>query len=125
MSWSGMRNATALESILPIADEKAKDALANIVAAYDAYRQRGVNPAPGQYANLVKAIEDSRAEGRRPMSELGKYEREAMERRVEELQSKRRYYGLSRWDAKELDSLESELNRDSFARNLQREITHD
>lgn len=36
-------------------------ALQKIIAAYDAYRSRGVAPAPNQYANLVAAIEAARA----------------------------------------------------------------
>lgn len=37
---------------------QARDAaLAKIIAAYEAYRRRGVSPAPNQYANLVAAID--------------------------------------------------------------------
>lgn len=32
-----------------------------IVAAYDAYRHRGMAPAPGEYAGVVAAIEEARA----------------------------------------------------------------
>jgi hypothetical protein len=40
--------------------EKAEAELARIVAAYDAYRGRGVLPAPDEYAVLVKAINAAR-----------------------------------------------------------------
>jgi hypothetical protein len=40
--------------------EKAEAELARIIAAYDAYRSRGVLPAPDEYAVLVKAINAAR-----------------------------------------------------------------
>lgn len=36
------------------------DPLRRIIAAYDAYRGRGVSPAPNEYQNLVAAIEAAR-----------------------------------------------------------------
>jgi hypothetical protein len=40
---------------------KAYEALALIVRAYDRYRGRGVTPAPGEYQNLVEAIDAARS----------------------------------------------------------------
>lgn len=39
-----------------------------IVAAYDAYRHRGMAPAPGEYAGVVAAIEEARAALAQPTS---------------------------------------------------------
>lgn len=40
--------------------DKVCEALARIVNTYDAYRQRGVSPAPAEYADLVAAINAAR-----------------------------------------------------------------
>lgn len=41
-------------------DKRAAHYLAQIVSAYDAYRARGVMPAPNQYQALVQAIKDGK-----------------------------------------------------------------
>lgn len=41
--------------------ERRQAALDRIVKAYDAYRGRGVAPAPGEYGALVEAIHKGRA----------------------------------------------------------------
>ena len=38
-----------------------REALAKVVSTYDAYRRRGVSPAPAEYADVVAAIEAARA----------------------------------------------------------------
>ena len=40
--------------------EAAESATARVVATYDAYRRRGVSPAPVEYSQVVEAIEDAR-----------------------------------------------------------------
>lgn len=39
---------------------RLRAALKRITETYDAYRRRGVNPAPAEYADLVDAIEAAR-----------------------------------------------------------------
>jgi hypothetical protein len=65
--WDCETRAAALESALraDLADARrmAPEAVAlrRIVDAYDAYRGKGVAPAPNQYFNLVSAIDAGRA----------------------------------------------------------------
>ena len=40
---------------------KLREAVDNLVATYDAYRRRGVSPAPQEYVDVVAAIENVRA----------------------------------------------------------------
>ena len=50
--------ASVQPAVVPVGE---REALSNIIAAYDAYRRRGVAPAPGEYAQLVEAIDKARA----------------------------------------------------------------
>lgn len=55
------------------------DAIEAITGAYDAYRHRGVNPAPAEYADVVAAIEDARAAYNAELTERGPEDRDMHE----------------------------------------------
>jgi hypothetical protein len=51
----------ALRALESSPTHDVRDALSKIVGAYDAYRRRGVAPAPVEYAAVVDAIDRARS----------------------------------------------------------------